>query len=203
MLKKLVYFCVALLSTTAFAQQNRPINKQQPINKTSWAAEPTSVFGIKLGMHITESGLSACPPNAYKIKLSEPCYETFQLSNTHLKINGLPEMSFPLSATATLVDSTIESIVFSLSHDNFDKFVSILKEKYGPIHQTHSSIVTTKSGGKFSNSTHEWIGKSTSIRALERSGSIDESFVVFSNNELQKLKMEQSAEAKKRDANKL
>lgn len=173
-MKTTVAICSMLVSALAFAAGD---GKKLPV----WKQEPTAVLGIQLGKPLEASNIPTCLES---MEISpEVCVKKPYKLETGLvyRMLGHP---FDYARMTLTVDETgvVSYIGATMDHDRFSDFVKALVIKYGQPTVKGDVPVQSKAGATFSNMMYVWSGKAITIRAVERSGRVDESFVSFSDN---------------------
>lgn len=177
----------------ALAQTKKAPPTIQKPTQYVWDKEPATVFGIKLGDTITEGAVPTCnlpsSANGYKLP-DELCLEQTSTSvglNRYQELWGVP---LPQISTATVVfqENMVESIIINMPHHVFNQMHVMLVERYGLPTKTDNEMVKTRNGGEFSSKNLTWSGVANSVYLYERSGTIDKSLAVFSNNALSDAK---------------
>lgn len=197
-------------ATPTVAQKNKtpPTTQQQPAQYL-WDKEPSTVFGIKLGEKIPEGSIPTCnlPSSANDYKLPDAlCLERSSPlldSKRYQELWGVPLSPVASLATVVLQENMVESIIIEMRHEVFNQMHVILVERYGLPTKTDNETVTTKTGAKFSSKTLIWSGVANSVFLYERSGKIDKSLAIFSNNALTDATDKKNADSLKGAASKL
>lgn len=168
--------CLLAVSVSALSETKR------------WDREPSSVLGIELGAEVPKN-VPECPSysaGGYKPP-SQLCISGHDspYSDKLRMLEGLPFKDMAIRGTLTIQDGKVLNVTLDMRREeDYPDMAAILIEKYGEPTSKENSEVTSKSGGKFSSESWTWIGKKNSIFLFERSGRIDRSAVVFSNNAL-------------------
>jgi hypothetical protein len=170
-MKKLLFAICATLSMGANAQ--------------TWAKEPDTIFGIKLGVPVASLALPTCPPKKglFPDPLpTELCILPYEYSSDKFSyLFGTPDLGVRYTATLVLFEGEVRGLLLSLDQSKFEMMKAILIERYGKPTEVKILEVTTGAGAKFSSQEIRWKGKNINITATERVVTIDESSVIFTD----------------------
>ncbi|CAN7529966.1 hypothetical protein LJR260_003527 [Variovorax paradoxus] len=151
-----------------------------------WAQEPSAVFGVRLGATI--EALPVCPPmpqvGYYEVKPTVLCYAPSTYFPGRGDLWGTPDLGFSYHATLNTFEGRVSEIFFNTDHDQFDKAIAVLTERYGRPTETEPGEVVARNGARLTSQTVRWRGQRTSLIAVERVGRIDASTVMFQDNAL-------------------
>lgn len=170
----------------------------------SWPNEPVSVLGVKLGQPLEASGLPNCPERSYEA--TTPCLITASVRTRE----GKPIYSVgghPFGYAAIAIKLNDEGIVTHLQawmkHDRFAEFRQALTTRYGPPTSESDGTAQNLAGAILPSKTSNWAGRKVTIVAIERFEKMDESMVLFLDNETANREREQRENKAKDAASKL
>lgn len=149
-----------------------------PCVAATWAQEPESVLGIKLGAPLFES-ISSCP----KTWEGQPfCVRAQTELNGELwsGLHNLPDLNgLSYLASAVEIDGVVGSVELSCESREFERWLGLLGQRYGEPHSVESRDVKSLAGRAFSSRSVAWVGTGMHIVATERAGRLDKCSVTF------------------------
>lgn len=171
-----------------------------PAFAQTWQAEPSTVFGIPLGGSTAQ--VRTCPDEDWK-NVEPACQVTNKHLTSLIHLYGVPKLGLPYTAQLVPRDGRVMAIRLRHKQEHFAQMRALLEERYGAPTKVQTETAVTQQGGRFGNTTLEWTGKKVSIVAIERIGTINDSLVSFSDNELLRSQTEESESRTKGAASKL
>jgi hypothetical protein len=165
-----------------------------------WEQEPSAVLGVLLGASLESLQLPECSQN----RPSALCIAPKDWESQWLRrLYGTPDLGVPYAAWIATYDGKVRSLTLSLRRVEFPKMKAMLIERYGRPTKAEAIGVTTYGGANLDAELLIWAGENTTIVALERAGTIDESSVEFQSNAVEAAKRAAEAAATKNGASKL
>jgi hypothetical protein len=187
MQKTLLGYIALGVCASAFA--GVPVHNPIPVpapTPSKWDKEPTAVMGITLAGN--PDSIAVCPPYGgrdWRPPTSICIDAQDKYGSRELRsIEGIPFTDMRIRGYLWLQEGKIESVSLNLNHGDYARMREILIAKYGEPTSHVTSIVTSNGGVSLSSETLAWLGVENSIRVEERSGKIDESLIVFLNEQL-------------------
>lgn len=140
----------------------------------AWAKEPATVFGVKLGAPLRDSGIAGCGDNYWEARVF--CYRDDRVAvavgSTLRQTISPPALPLPYVVTLSLHDEHVASLNLDFDSADFDAMVAILSERYGPAADIRRSTVTTATGATFERRIAVWLGPTVGLSVDERAGSV-------------------------------
>lgn len=93
-------------------------------------------------------------------------------------------------------------MLLDVKQPDFEKIKGLLIERYGEPTSIDVNDVTSRVGAKLTSQQIQWKGKKISIMALERVGTIDQSYVSFSDTSVLEMKLADQRSNNKKAAEK-
>jgi hypothetical protein len=198
--------------------KNQPAaSASAPDAQKVWEKEPAAFLGIQLGEKFE---VPACPTTSsgtyvkseyldYEATkaLGHVCFDPTGQSMAMAALKGyrlanLPDLGIGYTAHAKVKDGIVGRIVIELKQRSFGVLLDAFKQRYGTPTTEETMSVRNNAGAEFSSREVTWAGKKLSIKMLERSSMIDDSYVLIADNatieaESAALKAKRSAEAQK------
>lgn len=190
-------------------QKNNPLPTTQPeVEKIrTWDKEPETVFGIKLGGLVANLNLPQCPPlnsaGFHDTKQTSLCIITSRHAPDRMAdVFGTPDLSVPYHASLSYYNGRVSGMLLDVKQPDFEKIKGLLIERYGEPTSIDVNDVTSRVGAKLTSQQIQWKGKKISIMALERVGTIDQSYVSFSDTSVLEMKLADQRSNNKKAAEK-
>lgn len=207
-MKKITLFltmvAVTVCSNAADKKNKSHENITDPTPKV-WEKEPDSVFGVKLGLPLSESDIRECLKTKFgtlQIPQEKCIYSNGKNPEENVYLFFLP-IDYLESAALFFSEGAVSGLDIKMPHAAYQTFRSILIEKYGQPTSIENNVVQAGSGAKFSSENLTWVGKKNVLVFAERSGTIDKSSATFSNVVLVQKTIDKKNNAIKNDAEKM
>jgi len=118
------------------------------------------------------------------------CLDTTAALYTHIKpenrttfsLENRPDLGFEFVLLVGTKNGVVSTITISLKQSNFVTLLMAFKDRYGTPTSIESETVKTKAGAVFNALNVTWKGKKVTINMYERSGKVDQSMVLISDN---------------------
>jgi len=148
---------------------------------TSWDREPSSFFGIRFGLPLSNS-IGECPKRPLPFtKLTvyvdtsnyegPPCFEN---NPSSIDIKGVKDF-FDIGTDE--VNHNVEGIHATTSASSNDEIVSSLIQRFGPPQSEKTKVVQSKAGAQYVDHIYMWSGTDVWLQYETVGISVDEGFL--------------------------
>lgn len=168
---------------------------------TTWDREPDAVMGIALGKPV--SSVPMCADSNPIPDRPAVCISPGAHAADYFPLLGLPFRDIAIDGSISTVDDNVRAVTLFFRARDFDKFSSILVERYGKQTSSETNNVISNAGARLPARTTRWEGRHMTILCAERVGEIDQSVCSMSDNALTAEFARRREEKSKADASKL